>query len=219
MSDASLTPDSEFIHRSSSNVESSIAQVRSELIEGDLQTNKIETELSGIKNTAKPSKSDSNNGAKTNTNTSFVLVQVNKQYAPFVTLKFIFHSSISYLDRMRMLQKFKEKLSALNLKKFSSNMESPSSTPVQYSLNPRSSNSESFRTNVSNLSNTNLAQTFDSSLAKQTNHKCCYLIQKPYLFNAVKTAFLHDSFIGMRKTKGFQSGRHKILSKNILIQY
>jgi len=204
MSEATASkPDTDSLQTDVENPEQKTDQTDSDLGQADTRSDKAETELVGTKKPGKSSKPDNSNVPRTAANTSFVLVKVEKQHVPFVTLQFIFHSSISYLDRMRMLQKFKEKLSALNLKNLSSNADSPSSTPVQHSVNTRG---ESLRGAVSNLSNTNLAQTFDSSLARQKNHECCYLIQKPELFNALKTAFLDEKFIEAKNRKSFKTG-------------
>lgn len=135
--------------------------------------NSIENESSiNIKKSSKSKQgtnSDSN-VPKSPSNTSFVLIKIEKQHVPFVSLKFLFHSSISYLDRMRMLLKFKEKLGALNVKNLSSNIESPSSTPIQQAMNSNSKSSngesQSFKTN---LSNSSLAQ-IDSSLLRLDFH-------------------------------------------------
>lgn len=111
---------------------------------------------------------------------------------------------------MRILQKFKEKLGALNLKlgalNSPTNMESPQSTTPNTMLgqNTKSlvqSTSQTFRMN-SNQSNTNLNQLDPSLLLKQkTKNECCYLLQKPNLFDAIKAAFLDERFLNMKQSK------------------
>lgn len=111
---------------------------------------------------------------------------------------------------MRILQKFKEKLGALNLKlgalNSPTNMESPQSTTPNTMLgqNTKSlvqSTSQTFRMNT-NLSNTNLNQLDPALLVKQkTKNECCYLLHKPNLFDAIKTAFLDEKFLNMKQSK------------------
>ena len=156
------------------------------------------------KSLTKRKESNDSNISRSPSNTSFVLIKVEPQHVPFLSLQFLFQSSISYLDRMRILQKFKEKLGALNLKNLSPNLESPSSTPNQNSLIAQNTNklvqstSQTFKINQSN---TNLNQLDPSLLKQKTKNECCYLLQKPNLFDAIKTAFLDEKYLNLKHTK------------------
>ncbi|RNA15440.1 hypothetical protein BpHYR1_032625, partial [Brachionus plicatilis] len=64
--------------------------------------------------------SDTNNSVNSNnlaSKNSFVICIVSDQYAPFVSLQFLFHSNIYFIDRMRILESFKDMLRSLNFKK------------------------------------------------------------------------------------------------------
>lgn len=45
---------------------------------------------------------------------SFVMIKLDCQYIPCVSLQFLFHSNVSYLDRTRLLEQFKGKLNEFN---------------------------------------------------------------------------------------------------------
>lgn len=104
---------------------------------------------------------------------------------------------------MRIIQKFKEKLGALNLKNIlASGLESPSSTPLQnhmHSSSVRGSMSGQM-SKSSNISNSSLAL-LDSIALKQKikKNECCYLLQKPHLFNTLKDAFLDEKYLKQPK--------------------
>ncbi len=60
---------------------------------------------------------------------SFVLIKIDTTFVPYVSLQYLFHSSISYSERMRLIQKLKEQLKVLNL----NNLESDSVSSIQSS--------------------------------------------------------------------------------------
>lgn len=104
---------------------------------------------------------------------------------------------------MRIIQKFKEKLGALNLKNIlASGLESPSSTPLQNPMHSQSGrgsmSGQMYKS--SNISNSSLAL-LDSIALKQKikKHECCYLLQKPHLFNTFKEAFLDEKYLKQPK--------------------
>jgi len=49
-------------------------------------------------------------------NESFVIIKMDTSMMPYVSLQYLFHSSLNYHERMKELQVFKEKLKLLNLK-------------------------------------------------------------------------------------------------------
>jgi hypothetical protein len=55
-------------------------------------------------------------GSKCDSNNSFVIIRLETQHVPYVSIQFCFHSSINYHDRIRLLEIFNAKLRELNLK-------------------------------------------------------------------------------------------------------
>ena len=170
----------------------------------------IKTEQ-GKKGHSKQPSEDLNVHKTASQGSSFVLIKIETQHVPFVSLQFLFHASISYWDRMLIVQRFKEKLCALNLKNISSNTESPSSTPmppppaptqlipsVLVSQNSSKPGGQIYKSN--NTSNSNLS-VIDAAVVKQKikNLEYCYILQKPDLFDAFKSAFLDDRILNTPK--------------------
>lgn len=66
---------------------------------------------SGNNNTsAHPTNTNTSSAQTTPSKNSFVMVKLDYQCVPFVSLQFLFHSNVSYSDRMRLIEEFKAKL-------------------------------------------------------------------------------------------------------------
>jgi hypothetical protein len=126
---------------------------------------------------------EQNEQADTSSSRSFLVVRLDTSHIPYISIELIFHSSISYFDRVCFTEKFKENLKELNLK----NLIASSVTPV----------------NLSNKQNsymlTNPSQQFlqqqvqlDGQLANKKSSEffeCCQLLQKPDLYDSLKSIF------------------------------
>ena len=84
-------------------------------------------------------------GSKCEKNNSFVIIKLETQQVPFVSIQFIFHSSINYHDRIRLLEVFNEKIRDLNLKNCPTSMQPVSSSSIG-SINSTVQNTGSFPT-------------------------------------------------------------------------
>lgn len=145
-------------------------------------------------------------------NESFVIIKLDTSFVPYVSLQYLFHSSINYLDRMRLIQKFKEKLKVLNLKNLdtdsnltvaSAGMTTPPQpviiTPPQQTSQLNKMNQASlaspsnFKFNNSLLFNqteTATIASINSKLKKKKQQECCcILLQKPDLFDTILSHF------------------------------
>ena len=99
-------------------------KISSQKIESDshllLDRLKIKSQLnsSNANNSSNNSGRDANvnDDGKSASNNSFVIIKLETQHLPYVSLQFIFHNSINYYDRIRLMEKFKDKLRDLNMK-------------------------------------------------------------------------------------------------------
>lgn len=144
-------------------------------------------------------------------NESFVIVKLDTSCIPYVTLQYLFHSNVNYLDRMRLIQKFKEKLRVLNLKNLDADVASAQATstgvttppPTVIITPPQQSSSlnkllqtglaspSSFKYTSSlglNQSEVGMAN-LTSKLKKKQQECCCILLQKPELFDMILSHF------------------------------
>lgn len=119
----------------------------------------------------------------TSLNTSFVILITNEQYTPYVSLQFLFHSNISYLDRVRLLEKFREKLRELN----PTNLQQQVSTTTPTQKTSDTSLNQPFPC-TSQLSSkaTNLSIEETQRPRYPISNDYCHLLHKPDLYDAFK---------------------------------
>ena len=153
----------------------------------------------GLPNSKKPrlnEQSNKNDESKSQINNSFVIIKLDTQHVPYVSLQFIFHSSISYYDRMQLLDKFKAKMFGLNAKNASSSIaQMPVSTPSMGSTTNVQQASSGVTLPPINLS-------FDEQKLSSEHFEFCQLLHKPDLYDTLKKVFYDAHLNNLNKLKG-----------------
>jgi hypothetical protein len=94
------------------------------------------------KNQKQQFQSSASSYKQNNGHNSFLIIRIDSNYVPYVSIQFLFHSNSPYLECIRLLNSFEDKIRQLNHKSYSTSSSSSSS------------NATSSSTNVGSLANT-----------------------------------------------------------------
>jgi hypothetical protein len=137
-------------------------------------------------------------------NGSCLLIRMDTQYAPYVSVLFLFHASIPYLECVCLLNTFEEKIKQLNLQSFASNSLSSGSNEKTLSNTMKENENNSTTTTPTTTptggasqTNLNSAAAYTSTHNTNTNsynnnssnnevNECCHILKKTDIFETMK---------------------------------
>ena len=144
-------------------------------------------------------------------NNSCLLIKVEAQYAPYVSVQFLFHSTIPYLECVNLLNVFEEKIYQLNSQSFAVNFIAASSSNksnvgVGFSrednnenagstntpaTTPTGGSSTNLNSNLSSIMASNIMTLSSAASIINEANECCHILKKTDIFDTMRM-FLFD---------------------------
>jgi hypothetical protein len=151
-------------------------------------------------------------------NGSCLLIRMDTQYAPYVSVQFLFHASIPYLECLCLLNTFEEKIKQLNLQSFASNFLSATNEKAFSNALTSRDNDENnstttptttptggtSQTNLSSAVNNNSSHnanpnSYNNSGSSNEVNECCHILKKTDIFETIKSWLFDETNKNLNK--------------------